>query len=191
MTRLERHHFESLYASDPDPWGFETSDYERAKYARTLDALGPGPFASGLEIGCSIGVFTSLLATRCKSLLAVDISRLAVERARLRLGDRDNVQLEVRSLPEEMPAGSFDVVVCSEILYYWDRELLASAVPMLDESVAPGGVLVAVHWRKPTRTYPLLGDEAHELLSLHTSLVHTAGCVQDEYRLDRYEKAAA
>ena len=34
-------YFEQLYASDPDPWRFATSDYERDKYAATLDALPP------------------------------------------------------------------------------------------------------------------------------------------------------
>ena len=33
-------YFDALYAVDDDPWGFATSPYERAKYDRTLAALG-------------------------------------------------------------------------------------------------------------------------------------------------------
>jgi hypothetical protein len=51
-------YFDALYARDPDPWRFATSDYERAKYRATLAAL-PGPLlGAALEVGCSIGVLT-------------------------------------------------------------------------------------------------------------------------------------
>ena len=33
---LEPAYFDALYATNPDPWNFETSPYERAKYALTL-----------------------------------------------------------------------------------------------------------------------------------------------------------
>ena len=49
-------YFEALYAADEDPWDFTTSAYERAKYDRTVAALGDRRFARGLEVGCSIGV---------------------------------------------------------------------------------------------------------------------------------------
>ena len=32
-------YFENLYANDDDPWRFASSDYERSKYAATLEAL--------------------------------------------------------------------------------------------------------------------------------------------------------
>ena len=57
--------FEARYQRRPDPWDYERSDYEHAKYAATLAACGAGPFASALELGGSIGVFTELLAPRC------------------------------------------------------------------------------------------------------------------------------
>ena len=56
--RLDREYFEELYAASPDPWNFETSDYEREKYARTLGVLGGRRFRRALEAGASIGVFT-------------------------------------------------------------------------------------------------------------------------------------
>ena len=59
-------YFEALYASSPDPWHFATSDYERRKYAKTLDAIGHVA-GEAFEIGCSIGIFTRALAARCSS----------------------------------------------------------------------------------------------------------------------------
>jgi SAM-dependent methyltransferase len=70
-------------------------------------------------------------------------------------------------LPEELPAGPFDLIVCSEVLYYWSRDLLLAALPPMVAALAPGGSLLAVHWRPGTRTYPLLGDEVHDLLAEH------------------------
>ncbi len=34
-------YFEAQYATDPDPWGFETAWYERRKYALTMAAFVP------------------------------------------------------------------------------------------------------------------------------------------------------
>ena len=49
---------------------YETSAAEKARYESVLRALGPRKFDRALEIGCSVGVFTELLAPRCGELLA-------------------------------------------------------------------------------------------------------------------------
>ena len=53
---MDRDYFEGIYADGPDPWGFETSEYERRKYDLTLAALPRRRYARALEPGCSIGV---------------------------------------------------------------------------------------------------------------------------------------
>jgi SAM-dependent methyltransferase len=187
-ARLEPEYFERLYAESPDPWAFETSPYERAKYARTMAALGPRRFGRGLDAGCSIGVLTALLADRCEELLAVDCSELAVERARRRLAGRPGVRVERRTLPEECPEGPFDLIVCSEVLYYWSRDLLVESLGALCAALAPGGSLLAVHWRPPTRTYPLQGDEVHAILARELGgLRGSVSLAEPLYCLDRYE----
>ena len=77
-------YFDNRYAEDPDPWQFATSEYEAAKYAATLEALPKPHYASALEIGCSIGVFTKALAARCDALIGVDTAEKALEQARER-----------------------------------------------------------------------------------------------------------
>ena len=81
---IEPAYFDALYAADPDPWRFASSDYEREKYAATLDALPPRRFAAALEVGCSIGVLTRQLAARCDTLLALDVAEAALAQARAR-----------------------------------------------------------------------------------------------------------
>ena len=36
MTRLDDAYFQRVYASDPDPWGFDTRWYEARKRSLTL-----------------------------------------------------------------------------------------------------------------------------------------------------------
>ena len=188
--RLDRDYFEDLYAESSDPWGFETSDYERKKYERTLEFLGGRRFGRAFEAGSSIGVFTAMLAPRCDELLAVDTSEKAVEIARERLAEQSHVRVERRTLPEEMPNGPFDLIVASEILYYWPRKVVLEALRRFEVTLAPGGILVAVHWRKETKTYPLQGDEVHELLVRHARLTNAKTIKEPEYRLDVFEDVA-
>lgn len=191
--RLPACYFDELYAARQDPWAFESSRYERDKYEATLAALGPPErrFTRAFEAGCSIGVFTELLAPRCHELLAVDLSPLAVDRARARLDGQHNVRIERSALPEELPAGPFDLVVCSEILYYWSADLLVDVMDDLRGLLARGGSLVAVHWRPSTRDYPQRGDEVHDLLQdALGDLVHAASVTEPRYRLDRWDRPA-
>jgi SAM-dependent methyltransferase len=184
---LQREHFEALYAADPDPWDFETSEYEQAKYERTLAALGDRRYRRGLEAGCSIGVLAARLAERCDELLAVDIAQSAVDAARERLAGLDHVRVERRTLPGEWPAGPFDLVVCSEVLYYWDRATLDDALGVITASLAPGGRLVAVHYRPPSSIDPLTGDVVHAVLRERLTLGHVASEVNDQFRIDVFD----
>lgn len=187
--RLGREYFEDLYAASPDPWDFETSPYERRKYERTLSVLvsRQRSYRRVLEVGSSIGVFTAMLAPLCDELLAVDVSEKAVVAAKERLKNFLHVRVERLTLPEETPEGPFDLVVASEVLYYWPEDVMLAALRCFEEILAPGGVLLAVHWRKETRTYPLQGDEVHELLLAHTRLANATTIVEPEYRLDLFE----
>lgn len=182
--RLERAYFDSLYAADGDPWNFERSEYERDKYAHTLAALGHRRFGRALEVGCSIGVLTVQLAACCDALLALDISEAAVAAARERTAELAHVTIEHRSLPEQTPAGPFDLIVCSEVLYYWDAELLDEGLDAMARELAPGGLLLAVHWTEPTREYPLQGGRVHEVLRAHPALRSVSGEDMPHYRLD-------
>ena len=187
--RLGQEYFDQLYAQSRDPWGFETSEYERDKYERTLSVLAhrQRSYRCALEVGCSIGVFTAMLAPLCDELLAVDVSEKAIAAAQQRLADFPNVRVELRTLPEETPQGPFDLIVASEVLYYWPEDVMLSALRRFEEVLAPGGSLLAVHWRKETKTYPLQGDEVHDLLLEHTRLANTTTIIEAEYRLDLFE----
>ena len=185
-------YFERLYAADEDPWDFRTSDYEHRKYAATIAAIEDlAPIGRALEVGCSIGELTARLAPLCRELVAVDCSHTAVGRARERLAAIPHVRVELRCVPDSVPEGPFDLVVCSEVLYYWHAPLLRTALDRLRALLAPGGALLAVHWRGPVRHYPLGGEDVHRLLLDESDgLVHARSEAHPRYLLNRLDRVA-
>jgi cyclopropane fatty-acyl-phospholipid synthase-like methyltransferase len=181
-------HFERLARDSADPWDYETSDYEQSKYRRTLEFL-PEATGATLEIGCSIGVFTAMLAPRCASLLAVDFSPTALERARRRLDGADAVEFRRAELPEETPAGPFDTIVAAEVLYYWSPELVREGLKRLEAALAPGGTLLAIHWRPGDSRRELNGDDVHAILRQRTTLRRESVYETRDYLLDCWSKS--
>jgi SAM-dependent methyltransferase len=186
---LPSSYFDAMYAASADPWGFAERWYEQRKYALTMACLPHRRYASGYEPGCSVGVLSEALAGRCDQLLCSDGSAAAVASARARLAASPHVTVEQRRLPERWPLGSYDLVVLSELLYYFDPAdldvLLASALPSVRES----GVLVAVHWRHPVADYPQDGDAVHAALGRHASsagMALLANHREDDFVLDVY-----
>jgi SAM-dependent methyltransferase len=182
--RLGPEFFDELYARDPDPWGFETSEYEAHKFDATIAALDP-PYASALEVGCANGALTERLSERCETLLAVDVVESVLARARARVPD---VTFERREIPEEWPDGAFDLIVCSEVLYYLDPPAFDRTLTAIERTLVPGGSLLAVHWRHPTTRYPLLGDEVHAALAAGQPSAAALELRTPDYVLHRFDR---
>jgi predicted TPR repeat methyltransferase len=182
-ARTPRSYFEDLYRDDGDPWDFATSAYEARKYAITLASLPDDRYRRAFEPGCSVGVLTEQLAARCESLLAVDHMDEAVTAARSRTRGCAGVTVERRTVPEQWPEGPFDLVVLSEVAYYFDGDGLCKLLASATSSMAAGAVMVAVHWRGPT-DYPLSGDQAHAIIEATPGLVELVHHLEDPFVLD-------
>lgn len=181
--------FDSIYARSDDPWSYETSAYEAAKYDSTMAALPSRQIRNALEMGCSIGVFTSMLAERCARVVAADFSPLAVERARARLASQSNVVLEQRDLRASLPDGQFDLVVCSEVLYYWQREDMESVLDEVEKRLDADGAVVAVNWRGDDPEAPMRSGDVEAILDAREGLRRVHSELADGYRLGRWERA--
>ncbi len=188
-------YFDDVYRAADDPWRFETSPYEAAKYRATVAALGERRFRRGFEIGCSIGVLSERLAPHCDALLSVDISETPLARARQRCRRFGQVAFEKMNVPDEFPGGAFELVVMSEVGYYWSRADLARAIDRTEGALASGGLWLLVHWTPEVAGYPLRGDEVHDAVAAHAAaggpLTHLGGQRQETYRLDLFTKRAA
>lgn len=163
-------HFESLYTADNDPWNFATSWYERRKYALTMASLPKEHYASALEVGCSIGAMTTLLAPRCDVVLAVDCAPTAVAAARQVLDGIANVTVEVAQLPADLPDLTFDLIVASEVLYYFTGKDLEQLLDGLISRLRPGGDVVLAHWRASDKVYGYDGFNVHEIVQRRAEL---------------------
>jgi hypothetical protein len=187
MNSTNRAYFEHMYRDNVDPWGFESSAYEQRKYAVTVASLPRSRYRSAYEPGCSVGVLTELLAIRCDRLLCSDIIPTALQRAEARLRRKPHVWFEERSIPAQWPAGPFDLVVLSEIAYYFDETDLAEVLECVARSTQRGAHVVGVHWRGVT-DYPLRGDRCHELISEAPDLVSIVQHRAEEFVLDVWER---
>ncbi|MCI1189354.1 nodulation S family protein [Hymenobacter sp. DH14] len=189
---LPPEYFDHVYQANRDPWNFESSPYERAKYAATIAALPRPHYAEAFEIGCSLGVLTEQLAARCGHLLAVDVSEAALAQARARCAALPQVEIKLMRVPEEFPTQQFDLIVLSEVGYYWSPADLARAADQLIAGLKPGGQLLLVHWTPPVHDYPLTGDDVHQFFLekavQNGPLCHLGGQRHENYRLDLLEK---
>ena len=189
MTRTPSDYFDRMYEGDDDPWGFATRWYERRKYDVTLASLPRQRYRAGYEPGCSIGVLSEGLAGRCDTLVVSDPQSVAVAAARDLLGDHAHVRVERHTIPEDWPAGPWDLVVLSEVAYYFDDAGLDDVLGRTMSTLEGGGHLVAVHFRLPT-DYPLSGDAVHRRIAATAGLVRLVDHVEDDFRLGVWERVA-
>ncbi|HEY2440707.1 MAG TPA: SAM-dependent methyltransferase [Solirubrobacteraceae bacterium] len=180
--------FEARYRRDPDPWAYTSSAYERDKYAATLEACGEGPFTAALELGGSIGVFSTLLAFRCRSLVTIDASVTAVTVARRRLARRRSVTVIAGTIPQDIPRREYDLVVASEILYYLTGSQLDDTLDVVRDCTRAGARLVAVHWRPAGPDRPLDAATVHDRLRGLPWLARVAADETGDYLLDVLER---
>ena len=98
-------------------------------------ALGGRRYKRALEVGCAEGDFTERLLKVSDRVSALDISPVALARARARLGGRvEFVEADVRLWTP--PQGSlFDLLVVADVLYYMDRALVKAVFEGLFSSL--------------------------------------------------------
>ncbi|WP_176441922.1 SAM-dependent methyltransferase [Granulicella rosea] len=173
---LQPKYFQKIYQLKRDPWDFESSAYERDKYARTIQSLPRGMYDNAVEVGCSIGVLTACLAVHCRRLLGIDVSDQALTLAARRCAALPQVRFARMQVPEELPNEQFDLVVLSEVAYYWSMTDLHRVADAFAKRHRAGGHLVLVHLTEPVADYPLTGDDVHgywltrpEWKSMHSS----------------------
>ncbi len=186
VETTSRQFFDALYQRNPDPWHFASSDYELGRYERIVQALFGSRYERAFEPGCSIGVLTERLAPVCDAVEALDISGVAVDRARQRCSHLSNVQIRQGTIPKDTPTGQFDLIVLSEIGYYFDETRLASLVDQLISITSPGGTFIAAHWLGVSADHLLSGDRVHEVILEAEGLALDYSERHAEFRVDRW-----
>jgi SAM-dependent methyltransferase len=166
-TGNRRYEFERLYIECGDAWNYRTSSYEQEKYQCALAAALKWRRSNiaALEIGCSIGVFSKMLASHFRHTVAIDVSLEAIRAALAYNRDTDNLkflQVDLRSFDA---AEQFDVVVCAEVLYYIVRKDAHLIPERLDKLLSADGILVYVSGAVSGIVDPMHFEEWEALLS--------------------------
>ena len=188
-STLTPSYFEGMYEREEDPWEFATSEYEAGKYRETIATLPRGRYRNVLELGCSIGVLTEMLAGQSDEILGIDASKSAIERAKTRCGKLGNVTLAVGFVPQDWPPGEFDLIVISEVAYYLSAGDLTKLFDCVVKSLSPDGEVVMVHWTPFVASYPQTGDAVHEYAISRPELLQVCGKRMETYRIDVLRKA--
>lgn len=193
--------FEAIYQSSPDPWAYSWKKsvqtalssrfYEQRKYIRTDWIIPRKRYENILEIGCSIGVFTKVLARKGEKVLGIDYSPTALNYARERCRNLPQVRLQQARVPDQFPDGRFDLITFSETAYYLSKDDFLATARRIMESLVPGGYLVMAHYRHRT-DFPLPGDFAHDWLlqepEAKAQLRHVKDWRRRAYRMDLWQK---
>lgn len=177
-------HFEALYSAKPDPWNLATSPYEVAKYAVTVAALGGRHFRQGMEVGCAIGTLTRQLAPHCDALLGIDLVEAPLADARARCADFPHVRFERMTIPDEWPAGQFDLIVLSEVIYFLSLDDLSLLAARCTAAVEPGGMVMLVNWLGPNDGTMSGEAAAQSLLALLDGWACENVVIERDYRID-------
>jgi trans-aconitate methyltransferase len=180
--------FEELYQADADPWSFASSHYEQRRYDLTIASLLQPRYRRAVEPGCAIGELTRRLAARCDAVEAFDGAPTAVRDAQARCAAFPHVRIEVGELPDHWPAGPFDLVVLSEIGYYFTLPGLRAVRDRAIEALEPAGTLVAVHWRGSSPDHVLHGDDVHRCLAAATGIEPKGHYEDDGFALDLWTR---
>lgn len=202
--RYRQHHplqsdtWENIFETE-DPWDY-TNPYETQKYQQTLELLKELKVTRGLELACAEGHFTRLVADHVPDLHATDISQTALERAARRCSDKPNVRFRQLDFMSETIAGPYDLIICSEVLYYSTGPAhLKEILQHIEQALTNGGYLVCAHARlladTPHETgfdwdNPYGAETIKESILLLGSLALAKSIVTPLYRIDLFQKGS-
>lgn len=182
---VQASYFEELYRR-ADPWGYRTRWYERRKRALLLAMLHRPRYGRGLEIACSIGEATAVLAERCDELLATDANATAVAAARRRNANLPSVRVLCMRHPDDWPQGRFDLVVFAELGYYMTPLELDLTAARIRDCLKDGAMVLACHWRRPIEGCVHTGDRVHARLRRVLKLRRVASHREEDMLVDAW-----
>jgi len=142
--RQSKLQIDSFYSKD-DPWGYFTNEHDYRRREIIVSELRKYNLIRALDIGCGNGFVSEGIPA--KNVVAVDISDAAIEEARRRSGSAsiDYRRASLFELPS-LDLGSFDCILITGVIY---EQYIGKSLPLIyqlvDELLAPGGVLACVH----------------------------------------------
>jgi SAM-dependent methyltransferase len=192
--RLGRHYysaafFDRVYSECCDLWRYAGNPHSEERRARILAILPRTCYRQLLEIGCAEGWMTASLVERAVSLLSVDISEVALRRARERLANTPNVRFARLDLLQDPIPGTFDGIVCTSVLVYLPRSAQERVRDEIVAVLAPSGDLLLENEREP-HLAEVPGLEVHTLYGHHQALKVVAHEERSTYTITLFRKTS-
>ena len=155
LPQLKRKALRALFRYDPS-YNDMFTDKSEAYFAR-LYLYQMKPYLEQLEenakimdAGCQAGRFTIPLAKMGFGVTGLDTSPLSLDRAKMHCrknGIRPHfIRGEISRVCERLPAGAFDLVICSEVLYLYPH--FETLMKWMMRVLKPDGFLVTSHRTK-------------------------------------------
>jgi trans-aconitate methyltransferase len=151
--------FDEIFRQSADPWGYTTRFYETSKFRATIRALPKVQFKNAFEIACAIGVLTEKLAPKCDRLLSVDYAEVGLAEARKRCSHLPQVRFEQMQIPQQFPTEKFDLILFSEVGFFFTMPDLLETKQKIIDALLPGGYLLMVHFASIATDYFILDGE--------------------------------
>jgi SAM-dependent methyltransferase len=116
-------------------------------YDGKLDDCVPRSATSALDVGCGDGLLANRLAARVPRVVAIDVDRPVLERAKQRVPDAPVIWRNADVLAAGEELGSFDAVVSNATLHHLPDT--REGLRRMRERVRPGGTLAIVSFARP------------------------------------------
>ena len=148
------------YEAECDPWRYG-SEWGRG-HLEALDRVfrsgaSGGTFERALDLGCGEGWVTERVMACSQEVVAVDISPIALERARARIAGAPHVRFQLWDIHRDPPLGQFDLILALGVLETFRRPSVRHrAYEKVLGMLAPGGhVIFSI-----TKQAPVVEDAA-------------------------------
>jgi SAM-dependent methyltransferase len=116
--------FEALHRKPDEPFSYSTRAVERLRHEWTFREIAKVAHGRVLDLGCSRGQLTTLLAQLPVQLTAIDIAPTALAAANQRLPGHAVRLAAGSAMALPIASGQVDLVVAADGIYSWNLETL-------------------------------------------------------------------
>lgn len=182
MNTIPPSYFIGRYAARSDPWELSNSQYEVRKRQHVLEMLPRSHYHRGYEPGCARGDLTRLLAPRVAELWAVETVSKAITITNKTCASYSNVRTIRADIRYWTPPGPIDLVVFSEILYYFSASDFHRIISQIGAQLSNDANVIAVHrCRRPGAGWN--ATQLHKVLTLTLGGTITAQSQNQDYEI--------